>query len=706
MTDKITPAHLERSAYIYVRQSTVDQLANNPESRRRQYALGPRARALGWENIVVIDDDLGRSGGGITRPGFERLIVAVGAGQAGAVLAIEVSRLARNGRDWHTLLEICALVGTLIIDEDGVHDPRLTNDRLLLGMKGAFSELELSILRQRSQEALRLKAGRGDLHTVVAIGYLRTADDRLEMDPDRRVREALNLVFRSFEEAGSIRQVTLLLQQERIELPFLSYGPAGRYVEWRLPRYTRLQKILTNPVYAGAYAFGRTVVRTKVEGGRKVISRGRRQHDEGWQVLIQGHHEGYISWDQFERNQRVIAGNANTRGATVVGAARNGGALLAGLLRCGHCGRKLKVQYSGQRRVGRYYCNDIINSRAAVTTCMSFGNLRIDVAVSTEVLRVVSPLALGAALDAIAEHARTGAERISQFELALEQARYEANRARQQYDAADPSYRLVAGELERRWNERLGDLARLEEEHQTRREAKPPALLASEQAALLALAQDLPRLWNNPASSIATRKRLLRALIEEIMVRVEPGRLLVKLHWKGGDHTALEVPKNRTGQHRWKTSESTEQLIKDLSRLLPDSSIAALLNRLGVRSSKGNTWTATRVRVFRSERGFAVYREGERSGRGELVLKEAAAVLGVSKMTVTRLIKDGVLPAEQACGGAPYVIRRDELMQPAVTRAIANGRVATRNQGDLLECAMGNESVTAVEHGCGRSSGL
>jgi DNA invertase Pin-like site-specific DNA recombinase len=256
--NKITPDHLTRSAYVYVRQSTPYQLANNPESRRRQYALADRARALGWENVIVIDDDLGRSGGGTARPGFERLLAAICTGSAGAVLAIEASRLARNGRDWHTLLEFSTLVSSLIIDEDGVYDPKLINDRLLLGMKGTFSELELSILRQRSQEALRLKAARGDLHTSVAIGYLRSADDRLEIDPDKRVREALHLAFRKFAEFGSVRQVSMWLCDEGLKMPIVVYGPRGRMVEWQLPRYDTIHRLLTNPIYAGAYAYGRT----------------------------------------------------------------------------------------------------------------------------------------------------------------------------------------------------------------------------------------------------------------------------------------------------------------------------------------------------------------------------------------------------------------------------------------------------------------
>src|SRR3954468_22931313 len=422
--NKITAEHLAREAYVYVRQSTADQLLNNPESRRRQYALVERARALGWENAIVIDDDLGRSGGGQLRPGFERLLAAICAGTVGAVLALEASRLARNGRDWHTLLEFCAFVNSLIIDEDGIYDPRLVNDRLLLGLKGTFSELELSILRQRSQEALRLKAARGDLHTTVAIGYRRGADDRLEKDPDLRIREALSLVFRKFGDVGSVRQVALWLRQERIDLPIVAYGPQGRIVQWGPPRYNTIHRLLTNPVYAGAYVFGRTGSRVRFEEGRKVITRGvHRQRDE-WEVLIRDHHDGYISWEEYERNQRTIAGNANMKGAMVPGSVRNGGGVLVGLLRCGHCGRKLKVQHNGLRGVARYVCNDADVNHAARTKCIAFGNMRVDAAVATEVLRVISPLALDAALQLIADHERSGTERLRQSELALEQARY------------------------------------------------------------------------------------------------------------------------------------------------------------------------------------------------------------------------------------------------------------------------------------------
>ena len=497
--NKITPEHLARGAYVYVRQSTGDQLLNNPESRRRQYALETRARSLGWENVIVIDDDLGRSGSGQLRPGFERLLAAICAGTAGAVLAIEASRLARNGRDWHTLLEFCALVNTLIIDEDGIHDPRLVNDRLLLGLKGTFSELELSMFRQRSREALRLKAARGELHTTVAIGYRRSTNDRLEQDPDGRIRETLSLVFRKFAEIGSVRQLVLWLRQERIELPVVIHGRQGRTVQWRLPKYHTVHRLLTNPVYAGAYVFGRTVTQARFEGGRKVVTHGIARRREEWEVVIRDHHDGYITWEAYDRNQTVIAGNANMKGAMVPGSVRNGGGLLVGLLRCGHCGRKLKVHHN-ERHGARYICNTEIGNLSN-KNCIAFSNMRIDAAVSAEALHAISPLAIEAALQLIADHEQAGAERLRQSELALQQARYEETHARRQYDAIDPDNRLVAGELERRWNERLAAVARLEEQIRNLRREQPRVLHDDERTMLLALADDLPRVWNHPAAS-------------------------------------------------------------------------------------------------------------------------------------------------------------------------------------------------------------
>jgi DNA invertase Pin-like site-specific DNA recombinase len=374
---KITSEHLARTAFVYIRQSTADQLVHNQESQRRQYALADRARGLGWSSVEIVDDDLGRSGGGISRPGFERLLAAICEGRVGAVLALEASRLARNGRDWHTLIEFCGFVGTIIVDEDGIYDPRHPNDRLLLGMKGTMSELELSLFRQRSQEALKQKARRGALFLGVAAGYVKVGHDRIEKDPDQRVQGALKLVFSKFAELQSARQVHMWLRDEGIALPVKCHDAEGRRVVWRMPAYNTVHNILTNPIYAGAYAFGRTTSKVSVENGRKHVRRGLRRPQTEWDVLLKDQHEGYITWDEFERNQRVLTNNATGKGgATVKGAVRRGELLLAGLLRCGHCGRKLQVGYGG--KTGRYFCP---RTTEGTERCISFGGFSSDRAV-------------------------------------------------------------------------------------------------------------------------------------------------------------------------------------------------------------------------------------------------------------------------------------------------------------------------------------
>ena len=611
---------------------------------------------------VVIDDDLGRSGGGVARPGFERLLLAICEGRAGIVLAVEASRLARNGRDWHTLLEFCGLVGCLLGDEDGLYDPRLPNDRLLLGMKGTMSEMELSILRQRSLEALRQKARRGELFLSVAVGYVKVRHDRIAKEPDQRVREALGLVFRKFAEFQSIRQVHLWLRQEQVLLPSVETVEDGRRIVWKPPVYNTVHHLLTNPVYGGAYAFGRTTSRITVENGRKRISRGHRRNREEWDVLLVDHHEGYISWAEFERNQRLIADNANCRGLMVRGAVRRGDALLAGLLRCGHCGRRLHVSYSGtDGYCVRYNCRGA-HINHGTRPCIAFGGLRVDAAVSTEVLRLLGPLGLEAALEAIAMREDENAETRRQAELALTQARYEADLARRQYDAVDPANRLVAAELERRWNDRLAEVQRQEERLPTMTASRPDRLTPEERDRLMALGADLETAWSHPGATAETRKRILRTVLEEVVATLTEERIELVIHWRGGDHTRLAVPRNRTGQHRWSSDADVRELIRALARQQPDGAIAATLNRLGKRTGRGNPWTEARVRSFRSQHRVPAHRPGEMAERGELTLEEAARRLGVSKMTVLRLISAGTIMGIQVCKGAPWAVPEAQIV--------------------------------------------
>jgi len=665
---KITAEHLARGAFVYVRQSTADQVHNNHESRRRQYGLADRARALGWGVVEVIDDDLGRSGSGVSRPGFEKLLAAICQGRVGAVVSIEASRLARNGRDWHTLLEFCGLVGTLIVDEDGVYDPRHPNDRLLLGMKGTMSEMELSIFRQRSLEALKQKARRGELFLTVAVGYVKVTHDRIDKDPDRRIQEALALVFRKFAEMQTVRQVHLWFRQEHLSLPAVSYGLDGRHVEWKPPVYNTIHHMLTNPIYAGAYVFGRTGSRITIEAGRKRIVRGFRKDRGEWEALILDHHEGYISWAEFERNQRLIADNANGKSFMSRGSVRRGEALLAGVLRCGHCGRKLHVAYSGTNgSSGRYHCRGGQINHGG-DRCISFGGMRVDRAVGAEVIERLQPLGIEAALAAAEAQHLENTEKRRQVEFALEQARFEAARARRQYDAVDPDNRLVAGELERRWNECLAAVRVLEDEYDALAVTPTGLLSPTERERLFALGADLERAWNARGVTSSTRKRIVRTLIEEIVVRVEDDALNLVVRWQGGDHTALRVRKNRAGQHRWSTDADVVQLVTILARQMPDHAIAAVLNRASKKTGRGNGWTRSRVCWLRNHRNIAPYRDGERLERGEVTLDEAAVALNISAATVRRIINEGLLPASQLCKGAPWVIRTDDLAGADIRR--------------------------------------
>jgi len=683
-SEKIRPEHLARPALVYVRQSTLDQVRHHAESRRRQYDLAEHTRALGWSQVVVIDQDLGKSGASAAgRPGFQRLVAEVSLGRAGAVVGLEVSRLARNNRDWYQLLDLCGLTNTLIVDAEGVYDPRQLNDRLLLGLKGTMSEAELGWIRQRAHEGLLAKARRGELFLKLPVGYIQTRDGRVEKHPDRRVQEAVALIFQKFAELGSVRQVLLWVRHEHLSLPAMACeSPWGDRVTWRLPGYSSLLRLVQNPFYAGAYAFGRTETRTRVVNGTPHLSHGHRRQRDRWVALLRDHHEDYISWETYERNQQLIAENTQMRGTMARGAVRRGQSLIAGLLRCGRCGRRMYVSYSGdQAQVPRYRCLGAEISHGS-RRCISFGGRRVDQAIERELLRVLRPAAIEAALATAERSAEETGATSRALELELREARYEAERAQRQYDAVEPEHRLVAETLERRWNQALEHVrtleARLEEVS-----AEQGRLTAPDRTTLLALAEQFPAVWDDPVTDVRKKKRCVRLLIEEIVARLpEEGVTELLIHWKGGKHTRLRVRRNSTGQHGRCTSRDVVATVRDLARSLPDGQIARVLNRLGYRTGAGNTWTQTRVRGLRHNHGIAVFDPNTAAEGAALTIAQAATRLGVSHPIVHRMIKAGILPATQPVPYAPWAIQQEALMAEAVQRAVdavKQGRALPRN---------------------------
>lgn len=686
MSDKIQATHLERTAFVYVRQSSLQQVRDHTEGRRQQYALVERARALGFRKTVLIDEDQGRSGSGRhDRPGFGRLLNGVCQGSVGAVLALEASRLARNNRDWHHLVDLCALTDTLIIDAEGVYDARQLNDRLLLGLKGTMSEFELGLLRQRAREAFEQKAQRGHALWELPVGFVRSEEQRIEKIPDREVQQAIEGVFRKFIELGSARQTTLWYWDEELLLPHVIPGTAGREIAWRRPTAHRVNQILKNPCYAGAFAYGRTAAQTVVRDGRARQGNRRRKPQSQWKVLILDAHPGYITWKDYLGNQRMLEENAAERGAAHRGAVKRGPALLAGLLRCGRCGRKVHVNYSGNTgRVPRYVCGGSRLERGSAP-CLSAGGLRLDEAVVSEVLSVTQPVGVEAALLAVDQLANANDQKRESLALALERAQFEARRAQRQYDAVDPDNRLVTSELEYRWNKTLEQVAELEAKITALDDAVEP-LTDEQRSSLMVLGSDLSTAWNHPDTDVSLRKRILRTVLKEIVLNNvdDPPMHELRLHWQGGVHTQLRVPRNGRGQHGRATDADVVELVRELSKVAEDKTIAAVLNRLGYKSGQGKSWHAHRVANLRYYHRLPKYDKRT----DWLTLEQAATRLGVSNTVVSRLIKERTLPARQVVRYAPWIIEVADLELPAVQKAIGAvhaGRKLPRTHADQQE---------------------
>jgi DNA invertase Pin-like site-specific DNA recombinase len=674
MSEKIHPQHLDRKAMLYIRQSSAYQVNHNLESQKLQYAMEERLQQLGWREIEVVDEDLGRSAAGtVTRAGFERMVAEVCLGKVGAVAAREVSRFARNSREWQQLVEVCRVVDTVLIDQEMVYSPRQSNDRLLLGLKGSLNEYELDLLRQRSVEARREKARRGELLVVAPVGYLKTEDQHLEKDPDLRVQQAVRLVFDKFFELGSARQTLMWFLGHGLDLPVRR---ASSETGWRRPSYSTVHRILTNPVYGGAYAYGKTEQRLDYEKGEP--HRGvRRKPREQWLALIPNAHEGYVSWEDFERIQQAMA--ENVRGQGQVGTVQRGAALLAGLLRCRRCGRKLTVWYTGNDHdVLRYGCYRgwLDNGEAR---CIAFGGILVDETMAKETLRVVQAGAVEAAVVACEQEARKQDEVLEALRRDLEAARYATQRAQKQYDTADPENRLVAGELEHRWNqalERGQEIERRIEQHvQSRGKVTIPSREEFE-----GLAADLEAVWNDPDADVRLKKRLVRALIQEIVVDVdrEAGEIILVIHWKGGVHTELRLPRRRRGQNSSQTPREIVEAVRVLARICSDDLLAGALNRSGLRTGRGNRWTRERVISLRSHHQIPAYSIGRREAEGWMNLTEAADVLGVSARTLRLAVERGEIEAEHPLADGPWVFNRRALETDAATKFVARVRWTNR----------------------------
>lgn len=657
-TDVLPAAVLKRKAVVYVRQSTQAQVKSNLESQRRQYELVDVARRRGFQDVEVIDDDLGRSASGMeARPGFERLVAWLCAGTVGAVLCFDASRLARNGRDWHHLLDLCGLVDARVIDLDGVYDPCRPNDRLLLGMKGNISEFELGVLRARMLDAARAKATRGELRLSVPFGYIWHREIGLGLDPDIRLQDVIRLIFARFRKLGSARQVLLSMTADQIHFPRPSDGKQMVSFDWTLIRYRNVISVLKNPFYAGAYIYGKTEKRTEIADGRARKSYGHRKPFEDWEVMLKGHHEGYIDWAEFERNQKQLALNAYGK-AGGAKSGRGGRALLAGLLICGRCRRRMSVVYTGRAPGNPVYRCDRPNLMLGRPRCMNFGGRRIDAGISQELLRAVEPVAIEAALEAERRYMESDSEQKRVAELELEQARYEASLAERRYAACDPENRLIAAQLEKSWEAAL----RRVETCQSRGEATRTSASAVAPPNFAGIADDLQAAWDAPGVTMRARQQLLRALVVDITADVdeEAREVVLTVHWRGGQHSQLRVRKPKSGEHGCRTSDDALAVIQSMASRWSDADIAATLNRMGMPTGQGKTWTAHRVSSLRRVRGVHAYRSAEKTGEW-LTMSEAAAALGVTHHRIRRLIKDRLLTADQVVPGAPFQIRAADL---------------------------------------------
>ncbi len=687
---KISPSHLGRDAYVYIRQSTQAQVMMNTESLARQYELAERAGRLGWHTaqIVTIDADLGRSGARSDgRLGFKELVADVGLGKAGIVLGIEVSRLARNNADWYQLLDLCALTDTLIADADGVYHPGDFNDRLVLGLKGTMSEAELHLIRSRLTLGLQHKAARGELKIPLPVGLDYDEDGQVAVSADEAVREAIGCIFRRFTELGSARQVMLSLLDDGVLLPRRSAGVPGGKITWLKASYQAVQQTLRNPAYAGAFVFGQTRTEKHLDAGGRLITRTRALPMHEWAVLIRDHHPGYITWDQYEANLKVLAGNRRPAAGQGGGALREGPALLQGLIRCGKCSRVMRTRYSGGTpgRPGSCPRHECVKAKLHFGTeriCQSIGGRKVEKLVLDQLFQVLEPASLAATAKAMTEAEQQWRTNLAVFETAVERARFDADRAMRQYDAVEPENRLVARTLERALEDKLTTLRRAEHDLAAQKARRPVALTPDELDWITRAGADVKAVFHAPTTTLRERKQLIRAVISEIVLTVEDTRRIaeVTIIWQGGATSTGTIQMNRPGAgHDHTLPGDTAELIGRLAQHYDDSTIAHILAQQRRTTGTGLRWTKTRVASQRFRLGIPACTPSPRnvSADGQDVtvatITEAGKILGIPRITLYRWLREGFITGEQIVPAAPWHIRIDQALRDKIQSQAPDG---------------------------------
>jgi DNA invertase Pin-like site-specific DNA recombinase len=689
---KITPEHLARKAIVYLRQSSERQVRQNIESQRLQYEMAERIRGLGWQEIEIVNSDLGCSAAmaSASREGFERVLSSVALGEVGIVASREVSRLSRTDKDWCRLVEVCQIFGTLIGDEQQVYDLNYLDDQLVLGIKGTLSVVELKVLRQRLQAGQESKARRGELFKRLPVGYVRDGIGKVVLHSDGRVSEAIRLVFTKFREVWSVRQTFQWFRDHDVELP--ANPIRGTRLVWKIPSQSLVADILRNPFYAGAYVWGRRPMETLLIEGRLKKRQAANRRPEECRVFIADHHEGYIDWATYQENQRMTRGNAVTwETDESMTAIRAGQGLLVGLLRCSHCGRKLHVRYWGGKGTNaRYLCKGDYDDGGQY--CIGFGGAMVDRRLSEELLKVISPLGVEASLKAIEELTSGESAQRAALSSKLEQLEYEAKRAFEQYDVVDARNRLAAAELERRWNEKLEEIDTVRQQLGCLAE-KRSSLSAAEEANILSMGECFSEVWHSDRCPPTLKKMIFRTVIEEIIGRsdAEKKTLHFTIHWKGGVHTELNMDRPRSAIETATPMEALE-IIRRMAVRHGDDQIASVLNRLGYCTGKGNRWNQNRVATARKNHSIAGQKRALPDPE-KVSLNEAARLCGVSHRSIERLVEAGLLDREQVAARAPWQIRRSDLDAEPVrsildqlrkTGKLVLGGGRTENQPELF----------------------